>query len=272
MPGPTKVTFTSFMLQISGELHPPAAVVISHPMTGVKEQTATTHARLLSKAGFYALTLDAGYQGESTGQPRGLEDPHKRVEDNKAAGGYTSIAAQSDSRIKALATVSTACVGRMTRNGGLSKENKKEVPDAIAGALDAAGQWRTSLARDPKIKVPPMFGTDISQIPEDVDSFFKDAALYYGSERGNHPRSDQKVPPSSFDLVVSYDSFNFQHLISPRPLLMIAGSKAQTLHYSEGAAREPRELLVIDGKSHFDLYDDLEVSGPRLVDFLSKNL
>jgi fermentation-respiration switch protein FrsA (DUF1100 family) len=68
----TKATFPSFMLQISGELYAPvanspdrkgAAVVISHPMTGVKEQTAADHARLLSKAGFYALTFDAGYQG-----------------------------------------------------------------------------------------------------------------------------------------------------------------------------------------------------------------
>lgn len=300
------------MLQISGDLYAPvpgspgrngAAVVISHPMTGVKEQTSADHARLLSKAGFYALTFDAGYQGESTGQPRGLEDPHQRSEDNKAAvtflttlegtvdpgrigvlgicasGGYTSYAAQSDSRIKALATVSAACVGRMTRNGGLHKENNKEVPQAIAGALQAAGQWRTSVASasDPgsRAEPPPMFSSDISQIPEDADSFFKDAAAYYGSERGNHPRSDQKVPPSSYDLMVNYDSFNFQHLISPRPLLMVAGSKAQTLHYSEtavAAAREPKELFVVEGKNHFDLYDDLVVSGPKLVEFFGKNL
>ena len=228
MAAPIKVTFPSFMLQISGELYVPAAdspnrkgaaVVISHPMTGVKEQTAADHARLLSKAGFYALTFDAGYQGESSGEPRGLEDPHQRVEDNKAAvsylttlegkvdparigvlgicasGGYTSYAAQSDSRIKALATVSAACVGRMTRNGGLHKENDKENPQAIAGVLQAAGKWRTQEANGLHSEAPPMFSSDISQIPDDADSFFKDAAAYYGSKRGNHPRSDQKVPP-----------------------------------------------------------------------------
>ncbi|KAJ5173526.1 uncharacterized protein N7500_001457 [Penicillium coprophilum] len=252
MSPPTKVIFPSFMLQISGELYAPvagspdrkgAAVVISHPMTGVKEQTSADHALLLSKAGSYALTFDAGYQGESTGQPRGLEDPHQRIEDNKAAVSYlTTLEGKvdpsrigSDSRIKALATVSAACVGRMTRNGGLYKENNKELPEAIAGALQAAGEWRTQEARGPHSEAPPMFSTDLKRIPHDADSFFKDAASYYGSKRGSNPRSDQKVPPSSYDLMVSYDSFNFQHLISPRPLLMVAGINAQTLHFSEDA-------------------------------------
>jgi fermentation-respiration switch protein FrsA (DUF1100 family) len=296
------------MINVCGELYGPtdgstdrkgAAVVISHPMTGVKEQRAADYARLLAKSGFYALTFDAGYQGESTGEPRGLEDPHQRVEDNKAAvsylttlkgkvdpgrigvlgicasGGYTSYAAQSDSRVWALATVGAACVGRMTRNGGLHKENSKENSEAIAGALQAAGQWRTSEANGPHTEAPRMFSTDLAEILEGADSFFKDAAAYYGSKRGKHERSDQKVPPMSYDLMVSYDSFNFQHLISPQPLLMIAGTKAQTLHFSEAAvnsAKEPKELFTVEGKNHFDLYDDLSEAGPKIVDFFGRYL
>ncbi|KAJ2981747.1 hypothetical protein NQ176_g1840 [Zarea fungicola] len=120
-----------------------------------------------------------------------------------------------------------------------------------------------------------MFQTEVAAVAPDAPSFFKSAAAYYGSERGSHPRSDQRVPPSSYDLMISYDSFNYQHLISPRPLLMIAGSDAETLHYSKtavSAAGEPKELFVIDGKNHFDLYDDLTKTAPKLVEFYSQAL
>ena len=93
-----------------------------------------------------------------------------------ASGGYTSYASQSDSLIRALATVSAACVGRMTRNGGLHGENDKETPEAIAGTLGAAGEWRTSEANGPHAEVPHMFPTDLAQVPEGADSFFTDAA------------------------------------------------------------------------------------------------
>ena len=115
-----------------------------------------------------------------------------------------------------------------------------------------------------------MFPTDPAQISEGADSFFKDATAYYGAKRGHHERSDQKVPLMSYDLMVSYNSFNFQHLISPRPLLMVAGTNAQTLHYSKAAieaAKEPKELFTIEGKNHFDLYDDPKDAVPKLVEF-----
>ncbi|OOF92727.1 hypothetical protein ASPCADRAFT_174521 [Aspergillus carbonarius ITEM 5010] len=294
------VHFPSSIHQIAAHLYYPpssapnrknAAIVISHPMTGVKEQTSATYATYLGNAGFIALTFDAAYQGESTGEPRGLEDPHQRVEDIKSAvtylstltgvvdstkigvvgicasGGYASYATASDSRIRALATVSGACVGRMTRCGGVH-EHLSENPEAIAGALMAAAEWRKNKAQGQGAEVPLMF--DAENVPHDADSFFRGAGQYYGTERGRHERSTQRVPPSSYDLMVAYDSFNFQHLIAPRPLLMIAGSEAETLHYSREAvrlARGPKELFVVPGKNHFDLYDGLEVSGPKLVEF-----
>ncbi|KAL6864053.1 alpha/beta-hydrolase [Trichoderma novae-zelandiae] len=306
---PIKVFFPAFQLQICGELFVPepgspnrkgAAVVVSHPMTGVKEQTSTTYAKALSNAGFFALTFDAGYQGESSGEPRGLEDPHQRVEDIKAAvsyltafggrvdadrigllgicasGGYASYATQSDGRVKCLATVSAACVGRMTRHGGVH-EHSRENPQAIATALAAAARARAGAAKNPTAKpeAPVMFEADPATAADNPDSFFRDAAAYYGSRRGRHERCTRRVPPQSYDLMVSYDSFNLQHLIAPRPLLMIAGSEAQTLHYSRtaiGVARGPKELFVVPGKNHFDLYDNLRESGPKVVDFFISGL
>jgi fermentation-respiration switch protein FrsA (DUF1100 family) len=279
-------------------------------MTGVKEQASANYARVLSSAGFHVLAFDAGYQGESSGYPRGLEDPSQRVEDNKAAvtylttlsdqgvdpnkigmlgicasGGYTSCAAQSDVRIKALATVSAACVGHMTRNGGLLREHNAENREAINGALNTAAQWRnahptpnSTVNGDSNSKsqndAPKMFSTDLNDIPSDTTKFFRDAASYYGG-RGNHSRSDQRVPLMSYDMMIPYDSFRFQHLITPRPLLMVAGSEADTLHFSEGAVKtagKGAELFVVPGQTHFGLYDETEVSGPRIVEFFERAL
>ena len=85
MPTTEKVSFPSRGLKVVGELHKPddatvqkrAAVVIGHPMTGVKEQTAGSYAEAFAKAGFHALTYDAAYQGESGGEPHFLEDPYQ---------------------------------------------------------------------------------------------------------------------------------------------------------------------------------------------------
>lgn len=183
------------------------------------------------------------------------------------------LAAQSDGRIKALATVNAVCVGIVTRNGGLHKENSKESPEAIAGALQGAGQWCTREASEGHSEAPPMFSTNLDEVPEDADSFSKDAAAYYGTKRGKHERSDKKVPPMSYDLMVCYDVFVLQHLISLRPLLMIADANAQTLHFSEVAmriAKEPKEPFIVDRKNHFELYDDLEKAGPKVVDFFEQ--
>ena len=79
----------------------------------------------------------------------------------------------------------------------------------------------------------------------------------------------------SYDFMVSYDSFNFQHLISPRPLLMVAGTNSQTLHYSKAAieaAKEAKKLFTVEGKNHFDLYDEPKDGVPKLVEFFEMYL
>ncbi|XRM46914.1 hypothetical protein ABZX51_009933 [Aspergillus tubingensis] len=322
-PTPTPITFPSATHTLSGHLyhHPPSptpstpnkptltpALILSHPMTGVKEQTTTLYAIHLHAAGFTTLTFDAAYQGSSTGTPRGLEDPFQRVEDIKSAvtylstsvpgvdtsrigvvgicasGGYACFAAAGDVRIRAVATVSAACVGGMSRCGGVGR-GLREDGEVIAMALGGAAGERNRIGNgdggdgEGDGEAPKMF--DAEKVLQDggeggnVDSFFKAAAEYYGTERGRHERSTQRVPLQSYDRMVVYDSFAFMRLIAPRPVLMIAGEEAETLHYSEEAvrlAREPKELFVVSGMGHFDLYDRLEVSGPKLVRFFRETL
>ncbi|KXX60444.1 hypothetical protein AZG88_37660 [Rhodococcus sp. LB1] len=301
----TDVKFPSNGLMLAGQLYTPddyttnerrAAIVVSHPFGGVKEQTAGLYAAKLANEGFIALTFDASYQGESEGEPRFLENPFARAEDIKSAvtylttrdevdpehigalgicasGGYVPFAAQTEHRIKAVATVSGADMGALFREGLGGGQSE----DVIRGMLDEAGKDRTeeALGKEPRLlNVVPETEEDAKGMP----TLYREGRDYYRTPRAQHPNSPNSWVARSVDQIAQYSSYDLIHLISPRPLLMIAGTEADTAYFSREAiekANEPKELYWIEGATHIDLYDKDEYVPEvvtKLTGFFRENL
>lgn len=297
----TSVTFDSAGITLAGDLYIPddtgggrPAIVVGHPGSGVKEQAAGLYARLLSGAGFVALTFDAAYQGESGGTPRGLEDPAQRLEDFKAAvtylttrpevdaerigalgicasGGYVLPAAAGDHRIKAVATVSAVDIARQFRLGADGTQD----PKLFEGMLDSSARARTAAAHgeDPGNLV--LFPDTIEQALQLGGEHGAEGFEYYRTARAEHPRSARFLDWTSVDKMASFDAFAAVPLIGQRPLLMVVGTRAVTSWMTVDAFQRavgPKEIYWVDGASHVDLYDKEEYVGPalqRLSDFFS---
>ncbi|MCV2457878.1 alpha/beta hydrolase [Streptomyces sp. ICN988] len=301
----TDVTFPSNDLAVAGILFTPderidarlPAIVISHPGGGVKEQSPSVYAERLTREGFAALVFDAAYQGESEGEPRGLENPFQRAEDIKSAvthlttrddidpdrigalgicasGGYVPYAAQTDHRVKAVATVSAGDMGSVIREG----LGRAQDPAVLTALLDRAAAARTAEARGEAPETVAWIPDDAEYLPATGTRQFRETYEFYRTPRGYHPRAVQGWVLRSADQLAQYDSYAMIRLIAPRPLLMIVGSEAETAYFSREAierAAEPKELFVIDGATHIDLYDrDEHVTAAvaKLTDFFGKHL
>jgi hypothetical protein len=300
----TNVTFDSAGITLAGHLYTPddengprPAIVVGHPGSGVKEQAAGLYAQRLAGQGFVTLAFDAAYQGESSGTPRGLEDPAHRVEDLKAAvsflttrseadanrigalgicasGGYVLPATAGDHRIKAVATVSAVDIARQFRLGADGAQD----PAVFQGMLDAAAAARTAEARGEGSQTFQLFPETIEQARALGGQHGMDGFEYYRTARAEHPRSAKFVTWSSVDHMAVFDAFSAIGLIGQRPLLMIAGDRAVTSWMSVEAfqnAAGPKELHWIEGASHVDLYDKEEYVAPaiaRLTEFYQASL
>jgi fermentation-respiration switch protein FrsA (DUF1100 family) len=294
------VTFCSQGLNVAGVLFTPKtgephpAIVIGHPVTSVKEQSPSIYARSLVEKGFVVLVFDATYQGESEGEPRLLEDPIARSENIKDAvsflttrddvdperigalgicgsGAYVPFAAQTDRRIKAVATISAVNFGDMLREGA---DLGGQDPAILAGQVALSNQARTDAANGRTVEplpLLPMSEEEAEQTPG--RSMMREAYDFYRTPRCMHPNAPSKIAVQSFDLLAQWDGWEFITDISPRPLLMIAGTAAETGVHSERAierAAEPKELFWVEGASHVDLYGDREQFRPIVVDKLTE--
>ncbi len=253
-----------------------AAIVVTHPFGGVKEQTAGLYALRLAEQGFLTLAYDASYQGESGGAPRLMEVPGQRLDDISCAidflvrhpqvdaerigslgicagGGYALCHATTELRVKAVAAVSTFNLGEARREGMGTISYEERVK-----RLRDAGEARSREARGEPVRLVPVVPDTPASFTDKTPALYREGYDYYRTARAQHPNSPNRYVFSSLPLQMAFFPFAQLDTISPRPLLVIAGSKADTLFWSREVyekAKEPKELHVIEGATHIDLYD-----------------
>ncbi|MBG6188640.1 MULTISPECIES: alpha/beta hydrolase [Flavobacterium] len=299
------VTYTTKEITIVANVYTPAnydaskkypAVVIAHPNGGVKEQVAGLYAQRLAEQGYITITADAAYQGGSGGEPRNVDKPANRIEDVHAmadfisqykgvdtsrlgllgicgGGGYSLKAAQSDKRFKAIATVSMFNSGVVRRNGFMNSQFS-----TIQQRLKEASDARTQEAAGGTIMYvgdTQLTDKQIAALPFDL---YREGFEYYGKTHA-HPNSTFKYTKSSLMDLMTFDASTNMDLIN-QPLLMIAGSKADSFYMTDDAFNKAtnaknKELFLINGATHIETYwkpDYVSQAVNKLVNFYQTNL
>jgi fermentation-respiration switch protein FrsA (DUF1100 family) len=279
-----KVSFKNqYGMNVAGNLFVPkdlnrnaknAAMVVGHPMGAVKEQSANLYATKMAERGFVTMSLDMSFWGQSDGQPRNAVAPDIYAEDFSAAvdflrtqsfvdqerigalgicgsGSFVISAAKIDPRIKAIATVSMYDMGAANRDGlrhAVTLEQRKRILEQAAQQRDVefAGGETKYIGGTPE---------ELNDQSTAVDREFYD---FYRTARGNSPDTTTHPTLTSNVKFMNFYPFDDIETISPRPMLFIAGENAHSREFSEEAYRlagQPKELVIIPGAGHVDLYD-----------------
>lgn len=272
------------------------AIVIAHPNGGIKEQTAGLYAQKLAEAGYITIAADAAYQGSSGGTPRHTDKPANRIEDihgmadyiSKYAGvdknrigvlgicgggGYTLKAAQSDKRLKAVATLSMFNSGEVRRNGFRNSQ-----VNTIQDRLKDASEAREKEILSGEISYAGIAEISDEEIAKTTTDLYREGYEYYYRSHA-HPNSTFLYTKSSLLDLMTWDASTNMELIN-QPLLMIAGSKADTKYMTDDAFRKAtgtktKDLFLIDGATHIQTYwkpDYVDQAIDKLADFFKVNL
>ncbi|MGO3984244.1 alpha/beta hydrolase [Pseudomonas sp. SAS7] len=274
------------------------AIIVGHPMGAVKEQSSNLYAQKLAEQGFVTLAIDLSFWGESEGRPRNLVSPDIYAEDFNAAvdylgaqgfidrdrigvlgicgsGSFAISAAKIDPRMKAIATVSMYDMGAANRDGlkhGVTVEKRKQI------IAEAAAQRDVEFAGGDTLHTS---GT-VDQLTEHSNAIEREFYDFYRTPRGEF--TPQGLSPlltthptlTSNVRFMNFYPFNDIETISPRPMLFIAGEDAHSREFSEEAYRlagEPKELMIVPGAGHVDLYDRVElIPFSKLATFFRENL
>lgn len=300
-----QVTYKLNGIDISANVYTPAnydpsksypAVVVAHPNGGVKEQVAGLYAQRLAESGYITMAADASFQGASGGMPRNVDKPAFRVEDIRGmadfvthyagvnadrlgvlgvcgGGGYTLKAAQTDKRFKAVATLSMFNSGVVRRNGFMNSG-----VSTIQERLKQASEARAQETAGGEVR----YAANTQSTDEEADKMpfdlYREGHYYYFRTHA-HPNSTFRYTMSSLLDLMAFDAADNMDLIN-QPLLMMAGSKADTYYMTDQAfnlatGTRDKELFLILGATHIQTYfvpEYVDQAMNKLNEFFGKYL
>jgi fermentation-respiration switch protein FrsA (DUF1100 family) len=303
-----KVAFRNqYHMTVEGNLYVPKtldrkkrhpALVVGHPMGAVKEQSANLYATKMAEQGFVTLSVDLAYWGGSAGQPRNAVSPDMYAETFSAgvdflssqafvdqqqigaigvcgSGSFVISAAKIDPRMKAIATVSMYDMGAANRNALNHSQTLEQRKQIIA----AAAQQRLAEFTGGAVQYT---GGTVLALAADTHPIQREFYDFYRTPRGEvtpkgaSSRTTTMPTLTSNVKFMNFYPFNDIETISPRPMLFITGDQAHSKEFSELAyklAAEPKELHMVPGAGHVDLYDRVPlIPFDKLTSFFSKHL
>lgn len=298
-----KVTFKNrYGITLAADLYLPknrdgkrlAAITVGGPFGAVKEQSSGLYAQTMAARGFVTLAFDPSYTGESGGEPRNVASPDINTEDFSAAvdflgtqsfvdrerigiigicgwGGMALNVAAVDKRIKAVVASTMYDMTRVMSKGyndSVTLEQRTKTLEQLAEQ-----RWKDAENGSPAYQPP------YNELKGGEAQFLVEYHDYYMTPRGYHKRSvnsgnawTQTTPLSFMNMPI----LAYIKEISPRPILLIHGEKAHSRYFSEtayAAAAEPKELLIVPGANHVDLYDQMDkIPFDKLQSFFKENL
>jgi fermentation-respiration switch protein FrsA (DUF1100 family) len=298
-----KVTFKNrYGITLVGDLYVPKnrgnrrlpAIAVGGPFGAVKEQSSGLYAQTMAERGFVTLAFDPSYTGESGGEPRNVASPDINTEDFSAVvdflgrhgavdrerigvlgicgwGGMALNAVAVDKRVKAVAVSTMYDMSRVNARG----YNDSMTPEQHRQTLEKLSRQRW----DDAANGIPAYGPVSNELKGGEAQFLVDYHDYYRTPRGFHPRAINSnaswtvTTPLSF---MNMPLLTYIKEISPRPVLFVHGENAHSRYFSEtayAAAAQPKELMIIPGANHTDLYDKVDVIPfDRLATFFRQHL
>lgn len=300
------VTYDLDVIKVAANVYTPAgynpaekqypAIIVAHPNGGVKEQVAGLFAQRMAEKGYITIAADASYQGASGGEPRHTDRPWFRINDIHGmadyishypgvdparigafgicgGGGYTLGAVKNDKRVKAVATLSMFNSGRVRRNGFMDS-----ALDTVEKRLTEASDARRKRIDNGEILYTGDMDLTDEQIEKLPFDLYREGAIYYTRTHA-HPNSTFRYSMESLMDLMTWDATDHIELINV-PLLMMAGSKADTFYmtsdaFAKATGTSDKELFLVPGATHIQTYFvpeyvDQEVA--KLTEFFGNRL